>query len=136
MKVEVSRPKRNSTCHPDKPHYSLGLCKTCYSNHKNSLNRQKLKIKAKDYRCRNKDAIEDRRLKKKYGISLEEYKRKKEAQNGKCAICGLQANHLDHHHDKNIVRHFLCYRCNSGIGYFKDNVELLQKTISYLKEFE
>jgi hypothetical protein len=28
----------------------------------------------------------------------------------------------------------LCYRCNTGIGQLRDSIELLESSISYLKE--
>lgn len=132
----MPKPKRNADCHPDRSHCSLGLCKTCYENYRNSLNREKNRIKAVKIRLRDKDKIEDRRLRKVYGISLKEYEDKKAHQEGKCFLCGNPGNHLDHNHKTLRLRHFLCYRCNSGIGYFKEDINLLEKTIEYLRSFE
>jgi hypothetical protein len=51
-----------------------------------------------------------------------------------CEICG---NHdidleVDHCHDTNTFRGFLCHRCNWGMGIFQDDPELLQKAVDYL----
>lgn len=62
-----------------------------------------------------------------------------EKQGYMCAICGrdlseAQPRHsvVDHDHDTGVVRGVLCHNCNTGIGRFSDNVELLEKAIEYL----
>ena len=40
---------------------------------------------------------------------------------------------LDHNHETNKFRGWLCHNCNMGIGAFKDNIEVLYKAIEYLK---
>ena len=39
---------------------------------------------------------------------------------------------VDHCHLKGHVRGYLCTQCNKGLGYFRDNVEDLQRAINYL----
>lgn len=55
---------------------------------------------------------------------------------GLCAICGSPRgvrNHaLDHDHKTGKIRGVLCGRCNSGLGQFNDDVEVMQKAIDYL----
>jgi hypothetical protein len=56
-----------------------------------------------------------------------------------CQICkrpfsDTKECHLDHCHSTGRVRGFLCRACNLGIGRFKDNVDLINKAISYLKD--
>ena len=43
---------------------------------------------------------------------------------------------LDHCHDTNIFRGWLCHNCNSGIGLLGDNLEGLNKAVAYLEKFE
>lgn len=55
-----------------------------------------------------------------------------------CSICGkIEKNnkelHIDHNHDTGEFRGLLCHQCNCGLGYFKDNIEFLEKAIGYLK---
>lgn len=72
---------------------------------------------------------------KKYGLRKEEYERLSVSQNDCCAICYKQMKwylHVDHNHQTNKIRGLLCQNCNVGIGYFKENPELLRSAIAYL----
>jgi hypothetical protein len=81
------------------------------------------------------------KLKYRYGISEEEYKRLLAAQGGVCGICGKppmggrNTKHLnvDHSHDNNVVRGLLCHRCNTALGQFGDNLEGVMKVVAYLQ---
>lgn len=78
-----------------------------------------------------------------YDISYDEYKEIYNNQNGKCAICGKEESRtrkgrklplsVDHAHDTGVIRGLLCAKCNSGMGMFGDNIELMKKAIDYLK---
>jgi hypothetical protein len=63
----------------------------------------------------------------------------KDDQIGRCAICECEFPkdtkhiHVDHCHKTNIIRGFLCASCNKGLGFFKDDVRILERAISYLK---
>ena len=80
------------------------------------------------------------RLRKKYGLVLAEYQRLLSAQSGTCAICGDKFSpkvpHVDHDHKTGLVRGILCATCNWGLGSFKDNVDLMEKAITYLRRFQ
>lgn len=56
-----------------------------------------------------------------------------------CHICGniLDDKHMaiDHCHSSGTIRGRLCFLCNTGLGKFKDDVELLGKAIEYLKRY-
>ena len=41
---------------------------------------------------------------------------------------------IDHNHDTGNAREWICDSCNTGLGRFKDNVELMQEAIKYLKK--
>lgn len=75
----------------------------------------------------------------KYGIELEHYEAMLEAQHGRCWICETMAApdltlFVDHDHDTGQVRGLLCRRCNSGLGMFGDDPELMARALSYLTE--
>lgn len=79
-------------------------------------------------------------LKRRYGITVEEYDRLLAAQGGACAICegppGARAKyfHVDHCHDTGTIRGLLCRDCNQGIGSLRDRSDLLRAAITYLQE--
>lgn len=43
---------------------------------------------------------------------------------------------LDHNHETGTPRAWICDSCNTGLGRFKDDINLLQSAIDYLKKFE
>jgi hypothetical protein len=113
-------------------------------------NKDKSEQKAKEWRKNNPDKVKKYQritnLKKNFGISVEEYELLLESQNGVCAICKEPETFIhkatnkparlavDHCHKKGHVRKLLCKACNTGLGLFKDNPELLIKAAEYLKE--
>ena len=42
----------------------------------------------------------------------------------------------DHDHDTGEGREWICDSCNTGLGRFKDDIEILERVIVYLKGFE
>lgn len=82
---------------------------------------------------------------KKYGLTPEQYDRMVEDQGGVCSIC-LQpetatrrgvVKHLavDHDHTKGPIdgrRGALCQSCNTSLGGFRDDPELLVRALEYL----
>lgn len=76
-------------------------------------------------------------LKTRFGITVEQYETMFLNQNGRCAICGrepdLQRLHVDHDHKTGRVRGLLCMTCNTALGKFSDDPELLRKAIEYLE---
>jgi len=82
-------------------------------------------------------------LKRKYNLTLEDWDNLLNSQNNQCKICAIHfssENHntkpfVDHCHNTNKVRGMLCHLCNAGLGYFKDNLDVLQKATTYLNDF-
>lgn len=84
------------------------------------------------------------RLKNNYNLTPEAYNIIFNKQQGLCAICGnseiwieprtkkLALLAVDHDHKTNKIRGLLCRRCNSSLGGFRDNPEILKKAIEYL----
>lgn len=51
-----------------------------------------------------------------------------------CAICGATAHIcVDHDHNNRRLRGKLCAACNKGLGFFRDNENLLTAAITYLR---
>jgi len=76
-------------------------------------------------------------LQKTYGLSTVQYHDIFYNQNGCCAICQrlfTSQPFVDHDHKTKVVRGLLCLQCNSGLGYFKDKAELLEKALEYLRK--
>jgi hypothetical protein len=120
-----------------------------YSAIWNKENKHKVAIYKKKYRAsRPKEwAILEERKKtlRRYNLTLELYDEKLKSQDYKCAICGIHQNDntkngksiylsVDHCHKSNKVRDLLCHKCNTGLGYFKDNTEFLLKAVDYLRK--
>jgi RNase P subunit RPR2 len=54
----------------------------------------------------------------------------------KTSIVGVTANIvIDHDHVTGKGREWICDSCNTGLGRFKDSIELLQRAIDYLKKY-
>jgi hypothetical protein len=86
-------------------------------------------------------------LKRRYGLTVDEYEKMLADQGGGCKICGgTNASgrhlHIDHRHGccgknqacKKCIRALLCSRCNTGIGQFRESPELLARAIAYLAQ--
>ena len=78
-------------------------------------------------------------LKYRRGISMEEYTKILKSQNYVCAICKGSVSHsrrrlpVDHDHMTGLVRGILCDPCNLMLGFSKDNIQILESAIKYLK---
>ena len=84
-----------------------------------------------DRRARQRKAVRKYTIKKKYGLTVDEYDR---LMAEPCSICGGKSEHLDHCHDTGVIRGPLCMECNHGLGKFKDNPDILRAAIAYLEE--
>ena len=75
-------------------------------------------------------------------FTVEEYDALLQEQGFGCAICGTESNKngtrlcVDHCHTTGKIRGILCNDCNTSLGKFNDDVELLQNAIDYLKNSE
>ena len=80
-------------------------------------------------------------LKRKYGITVEQYDELLASQGGRCAICRREPRpdislHLDHDHESGQLRGILCFRCNNALGDFDDDPTLLQAALGYLRSYQ
>ena len=76
------------------------------------------------------------KLKSKFGITLEEYSKMLETQQGVCAICGCPPGKrslaVDHDHTTGQIRELLCGRCNTILGLVDEKVQCLEALAAYL----
>lgn len=84
-------------------------------------------------------------FKARYGIGAAEYQAMFDQQKGLCLICEKpetslnQLTHeprllsVDHCHDTGKVRGLLCKRCNTGIGAFEEDPDLMKAAIRYIR---
>jgi len=70
-----------------------------------------------------------------YGISPDDYDRLLARQQGACAICKRKSDAVlcvDHCHSTGKVRGLVCRRCNTGLGCYEDNLDLMRAAMAYL----
>lgn len=124
------------------------LEETCFYKHSGNLCKKCACKRTIKYAKENKNKIYPKlkgyALKRRYGISELEYLDLVQKQNNLCAICGCletsldkrlqlpKALAVDHCHQTGKIRGLLCSFCNTGLGQFKDNPDLLKKAIEYL----
>ena len=130
------------------------ICVSC--NAKFSTKNPK-KSKDGEYRCKNfnnnKHTLnffhlnKDKKLRKTFGITYNEYKNLLKEQNNVCAICKspeirkrksgvLYDLAVDHNHKTGKVRGLLCKNCNWALGQLKDNPNFLIDAHFYLSKHD
>jgi len=98
-------------------------------------NKEKYNAWNRHWRGKNVLKLKNYNLKKFYGITLEEYDAMVIKQNGQCLICNKKKKlFVDHHHLTKKLRGLLCDKCNPGLGFFDDDVNILKSAILYLQQ--
>lgn len=145
------RAKQYRLDNPDK--FSVVKKKSWYKNHEKNINESREKYQ-KHKEVRSKNALDkyhanprissNRRLKRLFGMTQNDYDAMELAQNYKCAICknaetlkdnkqlNIRKLAVDHCHSTNKIRGLLCFKCNIGLGKFNDSIIELQNAINYL----
>ena len=143
IKCNQNKPLDKFPKRKDRKDGRLGTCKTC-----ENLRKKKYAYTGDQWKAY--------RLKKKFGMSLDDYASMLEKQNHRCAICqthiddyvsqcegsksiyaqrkSKQNFSVDHCHNTGKIRGLLCYNCNLMLGNAKDDPDLLLKAIEYLKQ--
>lgn len=77
-------------------------------------------------------------------MTLDQYDEMLSQQGGKCAICRTDNNqiirgklaplHIDHDHLTGKIRGLLCGCCNTALGKFRDDEDILTRAIAYLSK--
>lgn len=110
--------------------------------------KQKRRDYAREWRVANPRKAHDTALKRVYGIRVDEYERMFAQQGGVCAICrghetmasntvGMVARlAVDHCHATGKIRALLCNQCNRGLGRFRDDINLMEAAVAYLRKHQ
>lgn len=78
----------------------------------------------------------DTSLVRLYGITRADHNRMLVEQNYECLICNKKTRLVvDHCHKTNKVRGLICHHCNTALGMFRDDAELLETAKNYLLNF-
>lgn len=122
-------------------------CKNCQAEYR-KVNKAAIEEYRKLYAAdpNNVSKFREANLRKSYGLTLEEYTRMYDAQQGRCAICNVPEEltksvnktkqkrlHVDHCHKTGKVRGLLCTCCNNVLGRANDDINILLQAIEYLK---
>jgi hypothetical protein len=77
-------------------------------------------------------------LRKKFGLTVDQYTALLESQGGRCAICRRidpgRALSVDHDHQSGRVRGLLCSSCNVLLGHAREDPTTLVAAITYLEQ--
>ena len=105
--------------------YYIARCKECERKHRKQLY----------YKNKNSSIRTSAMRKYRYGLTIEQYQNLINEQNSKCKLCDKDINdfNIDHNHKTGKIRGILCNKCNTGLGMFNDDINLLQKAIKYLQ---
>lgn len=106
-----------------------GRCKPCNNDYK-----KRWRKKNPELNKLTKGTWKPIRRFRKYGITPCDFTRMRIERGDRCDVCGTVYPKLaiDHDHETGRVRGLLCLNCNTGLGQFRDSVELLNAAIRYL----
>jgi hypothetical protein len=97
-----------------------------------------VKAANKEWVAKNPEAVRGYILKRRYGIGIVEFDRML-AEQGGCGICvgsdsGVSGRKMsvDHDHKTGKVRGILCRGCNSGIGFLKEDIAVIESAAAYV----
>lgn len=143
------------TVHPEKRAHARGFCNACLVKHRYDNDpeyRAKRIATAKAWHAAHPDRVRaisqkskakscpvkrrDRTLRKKYGITNDDYVQILAEQNGRCAICVQTPAvgkwlHVDHDHRTGAVRGLLCHQCNWYLGKVDRDPAVLARLAAY-----
>lgn len=134
--------------------YGQNKCRTCHNKRQkeNRLRRNcglgpQTAVREKNRQLiaegREREIWQDRHLRGRYGITLDDWRKMYADQDGKCGICDLEFEifdrkdiHVDHDEKTGQIRGLLCSQCNMGIGKLFHSIENLKGAIVYLERFQ
>jgi hypothetical protein len=98
-------------------------------------NPERHRERQREYAESGKKKVADRKshLKRKYGLTVEQFNEMLASQGFGCAICGKpDPDNVDHDHVTGRVRGILCWNCNIAIGQLQDDEDRVLALAAYL----
>jgi len=81
--------------------------------------------------------IKGQSIYQRYKLSEKEHEGLLTSKGNKCQICDTKNNLvIDHCHNTKKIRGILCRKCNSGIGFLKDDISRVKRAVIYLETFD
>jgi Recombination endonuclease VII len=114
-----------------------------------ALNKERILARNREYGRANAQRARDNKLRRDFGITLEQLNQMVADQNGCCKICGTQMHPggdrengvyrtgvcVDHDHETGGVRGVICSPCNTGLGMFKDDPARMRAAADYIDKY-
>jgi hypothetical protein len=116
---------------------SMGLARECKVCKKKEEHLSRKNDPERWYKKRHRSLLSE-----KYGITIHDYNRMFDKQNGCCLICQRHQTILkkrlfvDHDHQSNEIRGLLCQRCNFAIGLLDESMEIFMRALDYINKFK
>jgi hypothetical protein len=100
-------------------------------------NAERVRDYQRQYRADHAQQFREGHLRRVFNLTAAQYEELLEAQGGGCALCGRaprsdRSLHVDHNHKTGVLRGLLCFRCNVGIGHFREDTLRMADAIVYL----
>jgi hypothetical protein len=125
--------------------YTCMSCALQYNRDWRKNNKKRAREITQNWKNRNPEKVYNSKIKREYNITIQEFDTLLQKQNNECAICytkiekpyiakdlNIESAYIDHCHKTDKNRGLLCQHCNTGLGFFKDNIDNLIKAIVYL----
>jgi len=118
------------------------LCDNVKSNEYRVKFKDKIRAQRKSFREKNKKRLSVTKNRAGIKLSVEEFDELLNERGNCCEICGLHHTKMnrriaiDHDHKTGKMRGFLCDTCNRGLGLLKDNEQIVEKTLNYLRKYK
>lgn len=109
--------------------------------------RSAIQADGRAYYHRTARASKNKRLKTRYGVTIEWFDTKVKEQNNLCESCGnpekakdhrtgiRRSLSVDHDHDTGAVRGLLCAHCNAILGALETHYEIVRQLNRYVKKY-
>lgn len=99
------------------------------------MNKELINARAREWRKKNKSLVDLNgrigNLRRRWGLTIEQYDAMLDAQGGVCAICGTHNQNkrrfaVDHDHSIGTIRGLLCVLCNTSLGMYEKYEEKIK----------